>query len=346
MTWIIFFKIFLLIFIGYIYDKAYTIYLSEIYENRKIKKKISIEIDTSETLNQRGPYNFIRGIKDILPYNTRNCNFISSKNIYPNKRKKKSNFYFIPFPQFNEHIYNRWIKIKKVHKLILGPIFVPDFWGRFPDKNIWKERRFSEILMQVRGIAVHSERVRNYLSKKTNTINFIKQFKIIRPCTNLNPKNINPFTKRKIDILFFEKYQDLDFSQQGTQIFNLFSNTSKKIEKIKYGNYSKENMEHLANNSKFIIYFSFFDTGAIGLKEIQNYGVFAFSHQRDLIIHKDTGFYVPELANKKDMSQAYKIILEKIENITNLQPNTQLIAKINQEINKCQNALNDLCKNI
>ena len=46
------------------------------------------------------------------------------------------------------------------------------------------------------------------------------------------------------------------------------------------------------------------------------------------------------------MSQAYKIIMTKIENITNSQPNTQIIAKINQEINKCQNALNDLCENI
>jgi uroporphyrinogen-III decarboxylase len=105
-------------------------------------------------------------------------------------------------------------------------------------------------------------------------------------------------------------------------------------------------MKYLANNSKFIIYFSFFDTGAIGLKEIQNYGVFAFSHQRELIIHKDTGFFVPELDNKKDMSKAYKIIMKKIEIITNLHPNTKSFAKINQNINKCQNALKDLCENI
>ena len=105
-------------------------------------------------------------------------------------------------------------------------------------------------------------------------------------------------------------------------------------------------MKYLANNSKFIIYFSFFDTGAIGLKEIHNYGVFTFSHQRDLIIHKDTGFFVPELANKKDMSKAYKIIIKKIEIIRKLHPNSHSFAKINQKVNKCQNALNDLCKNI
>lgn len=223
---------------------------------------------------------------------------------------------------------------------------MPSVWGIFPDKNIWKERRFSEILNQVKGIAVHSERVRNYLSKRSNTTNLIKKFKIMRPCTNIKPKNIKPFVNRKIDILFFEKYQDLDHSQQGIQLLNLLNHSSKKIETLKYGNYSKEKMKYLANNTKFIIYFSFFDTGAIGLKEIQNYGVFVFSHQKDLIIHKDTGCYIPELADKKDMTKAYKIIMNNIEILTKLNPNTTSIAKINQEINKCQNALNDLCKSI
>ena len=201
-------------------------------------------------------------------------------------------------------------------------------------------------MKHVKGIAVHSERVVNYLSKRSNTINLINKFKIIRPCTNIKPKNIIPFIKRKIDILFFEKYSDFDQSQQGIQFLNLLKNSSKKIERLKYGNYTKKEIEYLANNTKFIIYFSFFDTGAIGLKEIQNYGVFAFSHQRDLIIHNDTGFYVPELANEKDLIQAYKIIMNKIEIVTNLNPNAQLIATINQEINKCENSLNDLCENL
>ena len=293
----------------------YSFYLLEIYNTRK--KKITIEIDITGIFYKRGPGIFLKGINDILPYNTNNCHFISSQTIYPSIIKKKSKYYFIPYPQFNELIYNKWIKVRKSNKLILGPNFVPSSWKHFPNNKIWKEKRFSEIIKQVKGIAVHSERVKNYLAKKTKTINFYKKFKIIRPCTNIKPKNI--------------------------QILNLFKNSSKIVERLKYGNYTKEKMEYLANNTKFIIYFSFFDTGAIGLKEIQNYGVFTFCHQSDLIIHKNTGFYVPELANEKDMIKAYKIIMKKIEIITNLQPDTKYIAKINQEINKCQNALNDLC---
>ena len=105
-------------------------------------------------------------------------------------------------------------------------------------------------------------------------------------------------------------------------------------------------MLKFAKNSKFIIYFSFFDTGAIGLKEIQNYGVFAFSHQKDLVIDKETSFFVPELANEKDMKNAYNIIIKKINYITNLNPNLDIIAKKNQEINKCENSLNDLYKKL
>lgn len=74
----------------------------------KKKKKIIIEVDTSEALNQRGPANFFKGINDILPYNSRNCTFISSKKINPVKRNTKTNFYFIPFPQFDELIFNQW----------------------------------------------------------------------------------------------------------------------------------------------------------------------------------------------------------------------------------------------
>ena len=309
---------------------------------------MTIEVDISGIQNHRGPGIFLKGIYDILPYNTGNCNFISSKAIYPSRGKKHSNYYYIPSPQFDELIYNKWVNIKKANKLILGPNFVPNSWEYFPKEIFWQERRFSEILNDVKGIAVHSKRVINHLINRTNikTSCLFKKFKIILPCVNIKPKLINPFTKRKIDILFFEKYEDLDHSQQGTELLNLLNNTSKKIKRLKYGNYTKEEMEYLANNTKFIIYFSFFDTGAIGLKEFQNYGVFTFSHQREFIINKKTGFYVPELANEKDMNQAFQIIFQIIEVITNIHPNTQLLAKINQEINKCQNALNDLCENI
>ena len=102
-------------------------------------------------------------------------------------------------------------------------------------------------------------------------------------------------------------------------------------------------MKNIANNSKFIIYFSFFDAGPIGLMEIQNHGVFLFTHQKELIFDNRTGLYIPELADERDIHKSFQIIVEKIEKI---KFNSKKIGKINQENHKCQKALEDLCKGL
>lgn len=315
-------------------------------DKKNQNETIIIEVEISQTDAKRGPYKYIEGISEILPYNTSICNFISSQSILPINGKNKTDYYFIPYPRLKEEVYNKWIKINKAYKLILGPIFVPKKWSSFPNINVWNEKRFLNIIKNVKGIGVHSSRVRNFLAQKSNTINYIKKYKIMRACSNLKPKYVKSFNKRKIDILFFEKYEDLGRKQQGNELIKLFKNSTKIVEKIEYGNYTKENMQKLANDSKFIIYFSFYDTGAIGLKEIQNYGVLAFTHQNDLVINKDTTFNIPELSNEYDMKSAYKIIIKNIEKIVKMNPNSTKIASINQEYNKCQNTLDDLCNGL
>ena len=168
----------------------------------------------------------------------------------------------------------------------------------------------------------------------------------MRPCTNLKPKIINNFEKRKIDIIFFEKYSDLNRTEQGKKLFKILEKTDKKIIKMKYKNYDRKTMKDIANNSKFIIYFSFFDTGAIGLKEIQNYGVFAFTHQKELAINNETSFYIQELASIDNLELASEKILKIIEDISKKKPNLELIAKKNQMINNCRNSLKDLCDSL
>ena len=59
-----------------------------------------------------------------------------------------------------------------------------------------------------------------------------------------------------------------------------------------------------------------------------------------------TSFFVPELADEFDMKKAYNRIMEKIETISKLNPDTNLIAKKNQEINKCEKSLEDLCESL
>ncbi len=82
------------------------------------------------------------------------------------------------------------------------------------------------------------------------------------------------------------------------------------------------------------------------MKEIQNYGVFAFSHQKDLVIDNKTSFYIPELEERNDMKRAFSKIMEIINSIENSNPKLEIIAKINQEITKCENAFEQFCNGI
>ena len=185
--------------------------------NKKLKNNaILIEVNISGSEGERGPSKFIKGLKDILPYYSfYNCNFVASKDLNPINGKKKSDFFYFPAARFNEFIYNELVKNAKINKFILGPIFVPLIWELFPNRNIWYEQRFPEILKSVKGIGVHSNRVRNYLAKKSNTTDKINKFIIIRACTNLTPKRVKSFNLRTIDILLFEKYADINRSQQA-----------------------------------------------------------------------------------------------------------------------------------
>lgn len=234
---------------------------------------------------------------------------------------------------------------KLINKYILGPIFVPMSWKKFPQKKFWKERRFSEILKNVKGVVVHSNRVLNHLANRTNTTKEKKKFILVRACTNLKISSIKSFHERKIDIILYEKYADYNYTNEAKILLSKL-NQKKIIVRLKYGDYTKNQMIEIASNSKFIIYFSFYDTGAIGLKEIQNFGVIAFTLQKDLILSNETTYYIPELEDQKKINIAAQKINEIIDNIEKKKPNLNLIAKINQNINNCRNALKDLCQSL
>jgi len=336
--------IFLFFILYFLYKDLRDIFIYfKIYIYKRIFNDTLIEINLSGINSKHGPGNLLKGIKEVLPFIWNNCSFISSSNI---KINLKSDLYFFPIPNFIPIQYKKFIKTNIINKFILGPCFVPRFWNSFPNNKFWVERKFPFLLKLSKGIAVHSTRVRDYLLNKTNTYNFINKIKIIRPCTNIKPKNIKDFKERKIDILFFEKYADLNRKKQANILLKLFKNTTKRIENIKYGYYNKEKIIELANNSKFIIYFSFFDTGAIGLKEIQNFGVIAFTHQEEFIIDNQTSYYIPELQNLDDMTLAFNKIMKIIDNLSKKNIKTELIAEKNQIINNCKNTLIDLCKSL
>ena len=68
-----------------------------------------------------------------------------------------------------------------------------------------------------------------------------------------------------------------------------------------------------------------------------------------MAIDKDTSFYIPELSDlsiKYKMYFAFLKIINIIKTITLSKPDVELIAKKNQNINKCKNTLKDLCESL
>ena len=321
----------------------YFIYL---LEKKQVENLILIQVDISKAKKEGGgPRQLQRGLSKILPYKTKHCKFIPVDGINFLNLTKNIDYYFSTSPNINEKIYNKLKQNNKVHSLLLGPLLVPIKWFRFPNIYHWEERRFRDILSSVKGVVVHSIRVRDHLAKRSNTIDLLNKFIIFRACSYNMPKKIKPFRKRKIDILLYLKYADINRRKQGKILFELLKSTNKSIEILKSGHYKRDYLINLANNSKFVIFFSFYDTGAIALKEIQNYGVITFSLQKDLVVSDETGYYIPEL-DDNNIEKAFDKIMEIINDKMKKIPNSRKIAKINQGINKCQKALDDICNGI
>ena len=309
----------------------------------KRKKKLLIEVDVSKSkLEGGGPIQLQKGISKVLPYETKNCEFISSEAINSSYPKKPINYYFNSYPMIRDSVLAELISNKKAKAFLLGPNFVPSNWNRFPNKKYYRDSHFREILLSIKALIVHSNRVRDHLAGRTNTTDLLHKFILLRACTYSMPTDIKSFIERNIDIILYEKYPDSYRGAQGEELFRLFEEKNKTIQKLKSGYYRREHLKNLASKSKFVIYFSFYDTGAIALKEIQNYGVIAFCHQKDFILSRETAYYIPELEDK-DIKNAFNKIMKIIDNLTNNNVDSKKIAIMNQNNNKCEKALDDIC---
>ena len=141
-------------------------------------------------------------MRDILPYETKKCKFIPSNSITPINGKNKSDYFYLPFPCLAESVYEEWNKINRSKSLLLGPYFVPTIWNYFPYQGFWNEKRFKEILKTIKGVVVHSKRIRKYLSSKSNTTDLLHKYKFLRPCTGIMPKTVKQFNERKNYIIY------------------------------------------------------------------------------------------------------------------------------------------------
>ena len=161
--------IFLLILLFYYY------YFIESCDNTK--KKILIEVDITKGKKEGGgPHQLQRGLNTVLPYETKHCKFIPKDGIDFLNPTKNVDYFFSTSPNIDEHIFRKLKQINKTKTILLGPVFVPIFWFKFPNHNHWKERNFREILYSVKAVVVHTTRVRDFLAKRSGTTDLLNNF--------------------------------------------------------------------------------------------------------------------------------------------------------------------------
>lgn len=278
--------------------------------------------------------------QSIMEWKTSNyskyCNIILYRNIsLSNLRifisKPKNYIWF----QSSIFLFSSDINYKKV---IYGPNLSPIKYFKFPLNNT-HESKWIEIINKIKYYVVHHRRISNHLMNRTNSYFQYKKY-LKFPCCIKYEKDstIIKWDERKIDFLIYLKYVDCNHSIDGEILINSL-NSSYKVIVFRYGSYSTNNLINAARNSKVVIYFSFYDTGAIALIEIQRMGVFTVAVQKEFITDQN-GLYLPELEFNIDSA------ISKLKNIIAMKYDSIYIAEYSRQRSDCKKYFNNLITNL
>lgn len=224
------------------------------------------------------------------------------------------------------YLFSEEINYKKV---LYGPNLSPINYFKFPLNNT-HEIKWIEIINKIRYYVVHHRRISYHLMNRTKSYYQINKY-LTFPCCIKYKKNLTilKWEERKYDFLVYIKYNDLDHRKDGNKLINSL-NSSYKVVTFYYGSFKKEELVEAAGDSKIVIYFSFYDTGAIALLEMQRMGVFTVTLQKEFITKKN-GMYIPELQN--DVENA----IRKIKDVIKIKFDSKFIAEYNRKKSDCKN---------
>lgn len=222
--------------------------------------------------------------------------------------------------------------VNQSHIFLLGPTYSPIRYFDFPKKDTYEEN-WTDIVKQ-NFIISHSERVINYMMSRTNSEEQRKRYIIVPACIQVEDKtDIIPYENRTIDVLFYRKFADESHPQESTLILDQLK-AKYNVVYVKYTRFRRHKLLKLAQNTKVILYYSFYDTGAIALKEIQEFGAFALSLQSDLI-DDNNGMLLTEPLN-------VTYVVNMVEKALNQTHDTQELHSYNHQKHSCVTALNGL----
>jgi hypothetical protein len=228
--------------------------------------------------------------------------------------------------------------------VILGPNVVPGSWATFPNPRSPIESHWSSHLDKIFAYAVHTERVKRHLIGRSRTQALGHKYVLLPQCSGWNLDwNLIPFSQRRFDILLFEKYADLNRAADGEFLSSLIVRDNLSMVRVRYGRFRRADLELHARQSRFLIYFSFYDAGPIALLEMQNFGAYSFCLQPELVDNA-TGSFIPTL--ETNVTQAWLDIRARIAEVSRASPNSTEYARLNRERSSCHRSLDVFCRQV
>lgn len=180
-----------------------------------------------------------------------------------------------------------FLKIKEYKFLfkntVYGPMVSPKKWTKFPMANTY-ERNWTDYIKNIFSYVVQSKRVKIFLlNKSRKEKNIHNKYIISHGCMLINEKyNILKWNLRKYDILVYVKFADIN-KQKELNMLIRFLKSSYSIKIIRYGNHTKKSLLFYANNSKMVIYFSYYDCWPSSLMEMESMGAIPIVEQCEFI---------------------------------------------------------------
>lgn len=267
---------------------------------------------------RKGPGNFAYYInKSIYDWNksefSKYCKITLKKSItlshIINYLSKSSNYIWF---QSAVYLFNKDINYRNV---LYGPNLSPIRYFKFPLNNT-HEMKWIEIINKIKYYIVHHNRISNHLMNRTKSYHQFKKY-LIFPCCIMYERDssILKWENRNFDFLIYIKYIDSNHMRDGNTLINSLNSTYKVIV-FYYGYYTTNILIKYAKTSKVVIYFSFYDTGAIALLEMQRMGVFTITLQKEFITNEN-GIYLPELEYniQKAISKLNEVIKRKYDSV-------------------------------
>lgn len=224
-------------------------------------------------------------------------------------------------------------------KLLYGPIVTPINWFNMPRNNTY-ETYWCLVMKRIKAFVTHSNRVQHHIIRQTKCHSNSHKYIILKPCIEIKSikYHINSYFERYIDFLLYIKYADLN-KKLDEKVLIKYLKKIYKIKVIKYGNHTKQSLLNLANKSKYVIYYSFYDTGALSLIEMKIMGVWPISHQEEFI-EPGYGSFIKELdtninSSLYKLNDIYKIKYNPYTLSQNAMNNLNCVNSLNNIVNSC-----------